>query len=826
MIDALSGAYLEALEEDHRQNPQSVSLQWQHALSSDCHTTHNTSRISNPLPPPPIINREDGGYVQLDPLGLAQPFWFRLHTPTTGWEIDHIANPVQRAWLEERFNAQSPIHMTPRDIQRSVYQAHAFEMFLHRKYPGAKRFGLDGGEMLLVALEALVRHSSEQKIKDIIVGMSHRGRLCMLANMFGQPYGDIFQQFEGHPLYRLGDDYGSGDVKYHAGYSSDREVLGRKIHLSLCPNPSHLEAVTPVVLGKVRAKQVRHGARNAVLGVIMHGDAAFSGQGVVMESLQLSRLPGYQTGGTVHIVIDNQIGFTTSPTEGRSTPFPTDIAKMMEIPVWHIQGDGDSVATLHAIEAALDYRATFESDVIIHWVCYRRYGHNEGDEPGYTQPEMYRAIANYPLIPLEIDADIRQEVDQKLDEAWNTVQQNVIRDEPDWLQGDWAGIQPLPPEAEPAITGITAQTWARVGVAMHSAPSGFNIHPKLTKWFATRRENMERGTHIDWAASEAIAFGSLLLDGHPVRLSGQDVSRGTFTQRHASLFDHQTGKRWTGLEKLGFFELINSPLSEMAVLGFEYGYSSAAPHNLVLWEAQFGDFCNGAQIIIDQFIAAAQAKWLRLSGIVLLLPHGLEGQGPEHSSARLERFMELSADNNWRIVNCTTPANYFHALRRQVKENDRKPLIVMTPKSLLRHKRCISQWSDFSENTCFQPVLLDPFVPLHAAERIVLCQGKIYYDLVEKRDAEKAYHVAIVRLEQLYPLPKLELPENAELVWCQEEPHNMGIWPFLCTQNEPVWKRMNYVGRLPSASPSTGLSSRHHSEQQNILKAAIKGVLG
>lgn len=818
MIDALSGAYLEALEEAFRQNPQSISSEWQHYLASQPQTNGPCGK--------PLSLGTDGGYVQLDPLGLAQSHWFRLYTQSTALEVDHITDPMRRTWLEERFQTPltSPL-MSLREVQHALYSAHAFEMFLHRKYPGAKRFGLDGGEMLLVALEVLAKHSAQRHIRDIIVGMAHRGRLCVLANWFRQPLEQIFQQFEGHPLYRLGDDYGSGDVKYHAGYSSDREVLGHPLHFSLVPNPSHLEAVTPVVLGKTRAKQIRKG-RDAVLSVIMHGDAAFSGQGVVMESLQLAKLPGYHTGGTVHIVIDNQIGFTTAPCEGRSTLFPTDIAKMMEIPVWHIQGDGDVSAMLHAIESALDYRATFESDVIIHWVCYRRYGHNEGDEPAYTQPTMYRTIAERPLMAIEIDADIRQEVDNKLDAAWQAVQQNTIHSEPDWLQGDWSGIQLTPSQAQPAITGITAQVFAQVGAAMHALPSGFAMHPKLAKWFATRQQNMERGIHIDWSTAEAIAFGSLLLENHPVRLTGQDVSRGTFTQRHAALFDCQTGTKWVGLQSLGTFDLINSPLSEMAALGFEYGYSASAPCSLVLWEAQFGDFVNGAQIIIDQFIASAQTKWLRLSGLVLLLPHGLEGQGPEHSSARLERFMELSANNNWRVVNCTTPANYFHALRRQMKESDRKPLIVMTPKSLLRHKRCVSSWADFDENTRFQPVILDPFVSVEAAARIVLCQGKIYYDLIEQRDAEQAYDVAIVRLEQLYPLPLLNLREDAELVWCQEEPHNMGMWPFLCMQDDALWKRAHYVGRPPSASPATGLSSRHHAEQQALLKAAIKGVLG
>lgn len=810
MLDALSASYLEELEKTYRQKPDSLAPEWQQFLLS--FSQHHVTPSSEP---------QGGAYVQLDPLGLAEPYWFRLATTSTALEIDHIHDRAKRHWLEKRFYRPQPqVLVSPEDIQKTLYSAHAFEMFLHRQYPGAKRFGLDGGEMLLVALDFMLKYSVTQKVRDIVMGMAHRGRLCVLANLFQQPYGDLFQQFEGYPLYQPGGVYGSGDVKYHAGYSCDRDVLGQKIHLSLVPNPSHLEAVTPVVLGKVRAKQSRYSAEE-VLGIILHGDGAFSGQGVVMEALQLARLSGYNTGGTVHIVIDNQIGFTTSGSDARSTRLPTDIAKMMDIPVWHIQGDGPVDAMLHAIESALDYRATFSEDVLIHWVCYRRYGHNESDEPGYTHPRMYRAIADYPFIPLRIDADIKADVDKSIHQAWQAVQQYNVRNQADWLEKDWKGIQPTTTQI--VSSGIDQHTWARIAAALHTLPSGFQVHPKLIKWLATRSHNMDVGTRIDWSTAEAVALGSLLIEGHAVRFSGQDVCRGTFTQRHAALFDYQTNEKWIGLQSLGSFELVNSPLSEMAALGFEYGYSTAAPHSLVVWEAQFGDFANGAQVIIDQFLAAGQTKWLRLSGLVLLLPHGLEGQGPEHSSARLERFMELSADYNWRIVNCTTPANYFHALRRQIKGDDRKPLIVMTPKSLLRHKQCLSTWSDFSDDTSFQPVMMDPFVSLVAAERIVLCQGKIYYDLLKKRDDEQAYHVAIIRFEQLYPLPSLNVPEGVDLVWCQEEPHNMGMWPFLCRQTDVLWKRARYVGRLPSSSPATGLSSQHNSEQQKILHEAIKG---
>lgn len=810
-MNVLSGHYLEALEAAYREDPESVPRAWQHLLA----------QVSADAAAP---KEGDGGYIQLDPLGLAKPIWFRLCNDATAMEIDHIAYAEQRAWLEERFKTPLPSALlSEEDIQHQFYSAYAFEAFLQRKYPGAKRFGLDGGEMLLVILEALARHSTSNNVKELVVGMAHRGRLCVLAELLQQPLKHIFQQFEGYPAYRLGDGEGSGDVKYHAGYSSNRDILGKSLHLSLVPNPSHLESVTPVVLGKVRAKQMQHGIKDAALGVIMHGDAAFSCQGVVMESFQLARLSGYQTGGTVHIIIDNQIGFTTNPEDGRSTPFPTDLAKMMGIPVWHIQAHGDSTQILNAVEMAFDYRQTFGSDVLIRLVCYRRYGHNEGDEPAYTQPDIYRAVSEHTPIPMDIAPHIQKAIDQKLDAAWQLVQQNVVPDAPDWLHGAWQGISAQPTQTEPVQTGITADVWSKVATAINTLPKDFTLHPKLERWLENRSTNLERGTHIDWATAEAMAFGSLLNEGHHVRLSGQDVSRGTFTQRHAAFFDYNTNQRWVGLKKLGAFELFNSPLSEMAVLGFEYGFSTAAPQSLVMWEAQFGDFANGAQVIIDQFISSAKAKWLRMSGLVMLLPHGFEGQGPEHSSARLERFLQLSAENNWRVVNCTTPANYFHALRRQLKEEDRLPLIAITPKSLLRHKRCLSAWSDFTTGTRFEPVLYDPFVPLSAAERIVLCQGKVYYDLIDQRDEEKAYNVAVVRLEQLYPFPYLDIPEGVELVWCQEEPHNMGAWPYLCTREEPVCKRMHYVGRPAAAAPATGLASRHKTEQLALLRAAIGG---
>lgn len=811
-MDVLSGHYLEALEAAYRENPESVPRAWRNLLAQ------TTADVALP-------HHEEGGFVQLDPLGLADPIWFRLHTSSTAWEIDHVPDAQQRAWLEERFRTHaSSAYLSHHDVQRVFYSAYAFETFLHRQYPGAKRFGLDGCEMLLVALEGMLQHCSLNGVKGVIFGMSHRGRLCVLANLLHQPLQQIFQQFEGHSLYNLDETDSSGDVKYHAGYSSDRIIHDNNIHLSLIPNPSHLESVTPVVLGCVRAKQLHYGIKNAAIGVIMHGDAAFAGQGVVMESLQLARLSGYQTGGTIHVIIDNQIGFTTLPEDGRSTQFPTDIAKMMGIPVWHVQAHGDSTDILHAMEAALDYRQTFGSDVILRFVGYRRHGHNEGDEPGYTQPKMYRAVSEHPPIPMAIDENIRQSVDQTLEEAIQAAVQKPQHATPAWLGGAWQGIQPHL-NLHPPSTGITSNTLNKIASALHTPPGDFTVHPKLTRWMESRRTNLEHGTHIDWATAEALAFGSLLCEGHHVRLSGQDVGRGTFTQRHAALFDYHTGQRWVGLQSLGAFELINSPLSEMAVLGFEHGFSTTSPHSLAIWEAQFGDFANGAQIIIDQFIASAQTKWLRMSGLVMLLPHGYEGQGPEHSSARTERFLQLSAENNWRVVNCTTPANYFHALRRQLQGSDRRPLIAITPKSLLRHKRCISSWLEFAEGTHFEPVLYDPFVPLHAAERIVLCHGKVYYDLLDQRDTDKAYNVAIVRLEQLYPFPQLDLPDGVELVWCQEEPHNMGVWPYLRTREEAVCQRMHYAGRPAASSPATGLASRHQSEQSNLLRQAIGGKI-
>lgn len=803
----MHGAYIDDLYQAFLRDPESVSKEWQDFFQ---HGTYQKNRL-----------KIFADHVQLDPLNIEQPIKFDLHTQTTALETSHIADLEKRFWLEEAWQRKPNILLSDETIYRTLYQSHAFETFLHHKYPGAKRFGIEGCETVVVALEEILHHAAGNKVQDVVFAMAHRGRLCVLANILKQSFPHIFQQFEGYTTSKLADDYGSGDVKYHAGYSTNRRINNHDIHLSLTPNPSHLEAVTPVALGRVRAKQNQHNNIDYALGVVLHGDAAFAGQGVVMESLQLANLNGYHSGGTVHIIINNQIGFTTLPHEARSTSLPTDIARMMGIPVLHVQGNGNIKDALQAVHLLLDYRKHFKSDILINWVGYRRHGHNEGDEPSYTQPVMYKAIENQPKLPIDIPENIKQEVDAELEEAWKSVKSDAVQHEPDWLSGIWRSIRDVRAQIEPVETGIDESMWNQAVKTLSTVPSDFQPHPKLERWINTRHENFISGKHIDWAMAESLAFGSLLQENCHVRLSGQDVARGTFSQRHTTLFDHTHGKPWTPLKKLGNYEVINSPLSEMAVMGFEYGYSTVSPQNLVIWEAQFGDFANGAQIIIDQFLAAGAVKWFRLSGLVLLLPHGFEGQGPEHSSARLERFLQLSAENNWRVANPTTPANYFHVLRLQIKEKGRVPLILMTPKSLLRHKRCVSEWDDFAPGTTFQPVIYDPFVRFESAERIILCQGKIYYELLEQRNLQQAYHISIIRLEQLYPLPNIELPESAELVWCQEEPRNMGAWPFLCTQPSPIWRRCQYVGRPASASPATGYSSRHFAQQQALLKEAI-----
>jgi len=767
---------------------------------------------------------------------------------TVGVEYMHIRNPKVRRWLQDRME---PVRNHPRfeikQKRRILWKLNAaelFETFLHTHYVGQKRFSLEGGEMLIPLLDAVVERSGRYGVREIVLGMPHRGRLNVLANTLDKPYGLIFGEFEGNLPRTVGGD---GDVKYHLGFSADHVTAdGQKIHLSLTPNPSHLEAVNPVVEGRVRAKQRRFLDQDRKLGIpiLIHGDAAFAGQGLVAETLNLSQLHGYKTGGTIHIVVNNQIGFTTAPVDSRSTRYCTDVAKMIEVPIFHVNGE-DPEAVVYVAELATDFREEFGQDVVIDMVCYRRHGHNEGDEPAFTQPVMYRKIKDRPGIQelytemLIMSGDLAADEAETIAETFRDKMQAVY----DEVHNNRGATPPVPPgfagpwkgftaqfSFKPVETGTSREALGRIAEVMTQYPEGFRVNPKVERIMAARAKAIRGEAPIDWGTGEALAFGSLLLEGTPVRLSGQDSRRGTFSHRHAVLSDSETGESYTPLKTLepgqAGFCVFDSLLSEAAVLGFDYGYSLDEPNMLILWEAQFGDFANGAQVIVDQFIASAESKWGRASGLVMLLPHGYEGQGPEHSSARLERFLSLCAEENIQVVNATTPAQYFHVLRRQVKRNFRKPLIMMTPKSLLRHKLAVSQAEEFIAGH-FRDVLDDAVEP-DRVRRVVLCSGKVYYELLERREkAGKAREVAIVRLEQLYPWPVDALKaafgryrSAREWVWAQEESQNMGAWSFVAPRLQEL-RPFEYVGRDASASPATGSHSVHDREQQELVEAAI-----
>lgn len=781
---------------------------------------------------------------------------------TVGVEFMHIQDPDQKSWIQEWVENTSPAERVTNDqrkkVLRDLIHADAFEHFLHVKYPGEKRFGLEGGESVIPALEAILKKASSQKIENIVFGTAHRGRLSILAHVLGKPLHTLFAKFH-HGQNSPGLLYGSGDVKYHLGFSGDREIDGRPMHLSLTSNPSHLEAINPVVLGKVRAQQTRLGEEgpNKVIALLIHGDAAFAGQGLVAETLELSGLKGYQTGGTIHLIINNQIGFTTSPPHSRSSPYSSDIAKAIQAPIFHVNGD-DPEAVVWVVELAAEFRRRFVQDVVVDIVCYRRYGHNEIDEPSFTQPKMYKAIANHPTTRqiytqklIEAGVVTQEEVqsitdlyEAKLNQGYNLatrVKEEAPEEKIDWLEGVWSGIHSPKYFAEDDVhtnTGVPFERLQEVGFGNFRVPEGFSIHPRIARQFEAKRQIIESGEGIDWSTGEALAIGSLLLENNPVRLSGQDCSRGTFSQRHAVWIDQETENKHIPLNHLkngqALFQIVDSPLAEASVLGFEYGYSLSSPHTLVMWEAQFGDFANGAQVIIDQFISSGEIKWLRLSGLVMLLPHAYEGQGPEHTSGRLERFLQLCAESNMRVANCTTPANFFHILRRQVRSDTRKPLIVMTPKSLLRHPKAVSSLKDMQTETYFQPVIVDSVVTGPGTQRVVLCSGKVYYDLLEEREKKGIQNVAIIRLEQYYPFPHKQLLEAlrpykaAPLIWCQEEPMNMGAWTFLDRRLEGVLNelganhsRPTYVGRAASAATATGELSRHIAEQQQLVAQAL-----
>ncbi|MCC0808355.1 2-oxoglutarate dehydrogenase E1 component [Methylobacterium sp. W2] len=793
----------------------------------------------------------------------------RTYCQTLGVEFMHISNPEEKAWIQERIEGKGKeISFTPegrRAILNKLVEAEGFEKFLDLKYTGTKRFGLDGSESMIPALEQIIKRGGALGAKEIVLGMAHRGRLNVLSNVMAKPFRAIFNEFKGGSA-SPAEVEGSGDVKYHLGASSDRTFDDNNVHLSLTANPSHLEIVDPVVLGKVRAKQDQRAKpnvqRTSVVPLLIHGDAAFAGQGVVAECLGLSGLKGHRTGGSIHFIINNQIGFTTDPRFSRSSPYPSDVAKMVEAPIFHCNGD-DPEAVTFAAKIAIEYRQKFGKPVVIDMLCYRRFGHNEGDEPAFTQPKMYQRIRKHPtaletygkklvaegvLTQEQFDArkaEFRAMLDGELEVAGN-----YKANKADWLDGRWSGFKAVREDVDDprrGKTGVPADTLREIAQRITTPPPGFHLHRTIQRFFDNRAKAVETGKGIDWATAEALAIGSLLVDGHRVRLSGQDVERGTFSQRHAVVIDQENEQRYTSLNSIrdgqANLEVINSMLSEEAVLGFEYGYSLAEPNALVLWEAQFGDFANGAQVVIDQFISSGERKWLRMSGLTLLLPHGYEGQGPEHSSARLERFLQMCAEDNMQVANCTTPSNYFHILRRQLNREFRKPLVLMTPKSLLRHKRAVSNLDMLAEGSTFHRVLWDDaeheedgvrLVKDDKVRRVVLCSGKVYYDLYDEREKRGVNDVYLMRVEQLYPFPLKALANemarfrNAEVVWCQEEPKNMGAWSFVdpylewvLGQAQSQVKRARYVGRPASASTAVGLLSKHQAQLQAFLNEAL-----
>jgi 2-oxoglutarate dehydrogenase E1 component len=800
----------------------------------------------------------------------------RTYCSTIGVEFMHISDPTEKAWIQERIEGPDKgIEFTPngkKAILQKLVEAEGFEQFIDVKYKGTKRFGLDGGESLIPALEQIIKRGGQLGLKEIVLGLAHRGRLNVLSQVMHKPHRAIFHEFKGGSA-APDDVEGSGDVKYHLGASSDREFDGNKVHLSLTANPSHLEIVDPVVLGKARAKQdhlfgrrleeiVPLEERAKVLPLLLHGDAAFAGQGVVAEILGLSALRGHRVAGTLHVIINNQIGFTTNPRFSRSSPYPSDVAKMIEAPIFHVNGD-DPEAVVYAAKIAIEFRMKFFKPVVIDMFCYRRFGHNEGDEPAFTQPIMYRNIRSHKstgsiygeklvseglLSQAEFDktkADWRAHLETEFE-----VGQAYRPNKADWLDGAWSGLRTADNQDEQrrGKTAVPVKTLKEIGKKLTEVPKDFEVHKTVGRFLETRRGMIESGEGIDWSTAEALAFGSILMDGNPIRLSGQDSERGTFSQRHSVLYDQRDETRYIPLNNLSpaqaGYEVVNSMLSEEAVLGFEYGYSLAEPNALTLWEAQFGDFANGAQVVFDQFISSGERKWLRMSGLVCLLPHGYEGQGPEHSSARLERFLQLCAEDNMQVANCTTPANYFHILRRQLKRDFRKPLILMTPKSLLRHKRAVSTLAEISGESSFHRLLWDDaqlladqpikLVKDSKIRRVVMCAGKVYYDLYEEREKRGINDIYLLRVEQLYPFPakalitELSRFRNAEMVWCQEEPKNMGGWSFIDPYLEWVLahidakhQRVRYTGRPAAASPATGLMSKHLEQLASFLEDAL-----
>ena len=789
----------------------------------------------------------------------------KVYCSTIGAEYMHISDPVEKIWFRERMEKkENQINFTnkgKRAILKTIIKAEGFEKYLAKKFIGTKRFGLDGGEALIPALEQIIKRGGQLGAKEIKIGMPHRGRLNVLANVLQKSYKKIFNEFVGELDAK--SEESAGDVKYHLGASSNREFDGNPVHVSLTDNPSHLEAVNPVVLGQVRAKQFFHKdkERKQVIPILIHGDAAFAGQGVVAECFAMSGLKGHNTGGTIHIIVNNQIGFTTSPRFARSSPYPSDLGKIVEAPILHCNGD-DPEAVVHCAKIAIEFRQKFKKDVVIDIICYRRFGHNEGDEPTFTQPLMYKKIKSHSTTlniyskKLIEENSITNEEFNSEKKVFNDLLENQFKSAKDhhpkldWFEGTWSRYRPQKGKDKRGNTGVEKNDLINISEKIHSLNEDLNIHKTIKRIFDNRHKSVIEEKNIDWSTSEALAFGTLLNEGFPVRLVGQDSGRGTFSQRHSVLRNQIDNTRYIPLNNISSkqknFEIVDSFLSELAVLGFEYGYSLVEPETLTIWEAQFGDFANGAQVVIDQFIASGERKWNRASGLVMLLPHGYEGQGPEHSSARLERFLQLSGQENLQVVNCTTPANYFHVLRRQIHRDFRKPLVIMTPKSLLRNKLCVSNLKDFGKSKSFHRVLPDHaclhnnnFIELkkyNDIKKVVICSGKIYFDLLKAREIIKKNDVVLIRVEQLYPFPVKSLvkeikkySKNSSFFWCQEEPKNMGAWSsvrdyiqWTLDYIEANNNKISYIGRGPAASPATGYAKRHVAQQEEIIKRVFK----
>ncbi|ABD45486.1 oxoglutarate dehydrogenase (succinyl-transferring), E1 component [Ehrlichia chaffeensis str. Heartland] len=886
----------------YQKDSNSVSLEWRNFFSNNLHLSENINAIDQSksldlidncnakivellnffrsyghtaadLDPLKLHVASDLDYHEYIDLGDIKPSTtfnsvLGLHNPTLddiintlksiycnklGYEFMHIRNHEERLWLQNKIESfcNGISNDEKKKILQHLMEVECFEQLLHTRYPGYKRFSVEGGDSLIVAIEQMIDLSAVYNFREIVIGMAHRGRLSVLTKVMKKPYRAMIYEFKGGTAYPKDIDV-SGDVKYHLGYSSDRQLSSNKtVHLSLCPNPSHLESVNPVVMGKIRAKQdvLEECDKSSIFGVLVHGDASVIGQGVVAETLTLSNLAGYEIRGVVHIVVNNQIGFTTDPKDSRSSFYCSDVAKLIDAPVFHVNGDSpeDVVA---AVKLAIEYREKFNKDVVIDIVCYRRYGHNEGDEPLFTQPVMYDCIMKHKT-PMTLykeqlisESVITEEEFKILKAKFNSMlneefvqSENYVPDQADWLKGNWTNFRrPVPGNFADYLsdTRVDEQKLLKLAHALVDVPKEFNGNKKILRVLSTRFDMVSSGENIDWATGEALAFASLLSENIKVRLSGQDCGRGTFSHRHAVLVDQVTGSTYIPLNNLGVpqasFEVLNSPLSEYAVMGFEYGYSTNSPAALVIWEGQFGDFANGAQIIVDQFISSAETKWLRCSGLVLLLPHGYEGQGPEHSSARIERYLQLCAEDNMQVVNCTTPASYFHVLRRQICRDFRKPLVVFTPKSLLRHKMAVSKLSDFAGS--FIPVIGEvyPLCSNEKVRRVVICSGKVYFDIIEARDKRKIDNIAVIRLEQYYPFPEEQLAnelrnyQNAEVVWCQEEPMNMGAWLFVNSYIEKVLMKINVQSKRPicvsrpaSAATAAGYASMHSKEQDDVL---------